>query len=633
MRRAILVFLLLVGMTAAGYVTIERARVESRNKAVDVVFDYAEVEQIAAATDKTPTDVLKAFRRAGGTSVAISERTFADALDSLEIVPVDGRRFRIQTGYPDGYAVARRLRTVLPPGLPVRYDGPPSHVFARRPGTITLGQRVPLQYLRQLPVGLPERAVADARAAGVDVVARLVNYQGAAPRAIEATLRDLRRREIQTVVFSGDQVLGFRGAVEGTADALIRHGIYYGLVEFAKQKGDLELAENASANVLVVHSIAQNEMPTLSAPEIEERFAKAVRERNVRICYVRMYDTASANLLESNVDYVSRIVGAIQRAGYVPKPAHVFDKVGAPRWTRLLTAVGVAAGVVLLVLVVVNLSTTAFGSLSVLAIAACVGLTASGDVGRKAVALLAAFVFPTLAALHATRGAPRAPVRIRHPLARAVWRVLVATITVVAGGILVVGLLSERQFMLRIDQFMGVKVAHLLPIVLLALLHGGGIAWKSDKWQAQKRRWSKSISDIAVNPILMWQAAVLAAMVVVVGVMVMRSGNEGFGVSGLELKFRALLDRALMVRPRTKELIGYPFLLIGVAFALRGRREWAAPLVTLGTIALVSALNSFCHIHTPLLVTGLRVVNGLILGLLIGALVYWPVRFVPGREK
>ncbi len=149
---------------------------------------------------------------------------------------------------------------------------------------------------------------------------------------------------------------------------------------------------------------------------------------------------------------------------------------------------------------------------------------------------------------------------------------------------------------------MGVKAAHLLPVVALAILYVGQVAWKSDKWAAQKQRFWTSLRGAASDPVLIWQAVGMLAALVIVGLMVARSGNDsGVGVSSVELRFRSILDKVLYVRPRTKEIfIGYPALLAGIAFALRGRRQWAAPLVVVGSVGLISALNTFCHIHTPI---------------------------------
>jgi hypothetical protein len=188
--------------------------------------------------------------------------------------------------------------------------------------------------------------------------------------------------------------------------------------------------------------------------------------------------------------------------------------------------------------------------------------------------------------------------------------------------------------MLRVDQFAGVKAAHLVPVLVLALLYAGGIAWKSDVWGIQKRKLARTIRDLSTNPVLWWQIAAVVGVAAIVGLMVLRSGNDsGLEVSSWEIKFRAILDKILYVRPRTKEfLVGYPALLVGIAFAVRGRRRWAAPLIVVGSIGLISALNTFCHIHTPLFVSAWRILNGTIVGILLGAALYWLVRNLPGRD-
>jgi hypothetical protein len=95
-------------------------------------------------------------------------------------------------------------------------------------------------------------------------------------------------------------------------------------------------------------------------------------------------------------------------------------------------------------------------------------------------------------------------------------------------------------------------------------------------------------------------------------------------VSALELKFRAILDKVMFVRPRTKEfLFGHPALIVGAAFLFARRRSIGLPLVALGVLGQASMLNTFCHIHTPLLLTGLRAFNGLVLGTIVGWAAWW----------
>ena len=623
-KRFVLIALLVVGLAAAGYVAVQRHRLESLNRAVEIVVDWDEVQQVAAATGTSPVDVLKRFKSAGVTSVAITEETLKDAIDS-------GRASARADG---GIRLDRATSTNIAGyvGSIVPSVGSALQSMSVRPPVALPTYGMSLAYLEQLPTGLPKDALTSTREAGLEIVARLVSYPGATPQAINFMMADAKRQGAKTIVFSGDTVLGFKGAVETTADAFRANDLYFGRVEFSKQKGDENLAEKAKDRLVVVHSITQAEMPGLSEPSVVDRFQKGVRERGVRMCYIRMYYTAGDDLVGSNADYIHSISKSITKAGYTLTNVHLLGEVQAPVVARVLAAIGVAAGILLLIGSIVE---TPGIVLSVLIVLACAGLAAFGEMGRKAVALLSALSFPTLAVLRATSNTPVSPTVARNVPWRAIGRLACAVVTVAIGGLLIVGLLSQRDFMLRTDQFMGVKVAHLLPVLTLAILYAGGIAWKSDKWADQRRRFWKSVRNIGSNPLLIWQAAGMLAAVMIVGLMVLRSGNDsGVGVSGLELKFRSILDKVLYVRPRTKEfLIGYPALLAGIAFALRGRRQYAAPLVVIGSVGLVSALNTFCHIHTPIQLSLIRVLNGAVVGVLAGVVVYSVIKKLPGEEQ
>ncbi len=394
-----------------------------------------------------------------------------------------------------------------------------------------------------------------AKEAGLEPVARLLDYPDATPAAIDAKLTQMKSLGVRKIIFQGDQILGFKGAVEDTAKALIDNGLYFGRVEFSKQKGEETLAQKAKGNIIVVHSITQNEMPQLNDESIVERFQRGVRERGVRMCYVRMYDTASANLVADNAAYVNKIARSITKAGYVLHSSHPVDQVKAPKVARIAAGLGVAAGGLLLILAVVDLSPAAMVGWAIATLVVCAGFAGAGETGRKGVALLCALIFPTLAAVNAVQRTPELPTAVARPLLRAWGRMLLAVATVCVGGTFITGLLSERDFMLRVNQFMGIKAAHLLPVMALIVLFAGGVAWRSGTWTSQKTKLLERLREVLSNPILLWEALGVLVLLGVVGLMVARSGNDsGVGVSSLELRFRAILDKVLYVRPRTKEI-------------------------------------------------------------------------------
>lgn len=630
MNRRLLVFgLLLIGLFGALYVAAQRHSVESRNRAVEIVLDYDEIQQIAAATGMNPSEVMKRFKDAGATSVAITEETFGDAVKNGNVIIGDGNY-----GIRDEAArIAANLRMDLP-RTRITLSPPPRDILRRVPSTLRIWGKVPAKYLEDLPLGLSGDAILETQQAGLQPVARLMNYPGATPEAIDEKLTEIKARGIRTIIFAGDQVLGYSDAINGAVLSLKKTGLFVGRVEFSKQKGDQKLAEKTAANTIIVHSISSEEMPRLRKAEVVDRFEKAVRERGVRMCYVRMFSMASSDILRDNAQYVNSIAKGIRKAGYTTEPAHPIGEVNAPRVMRAVAGLGVAAGSLLLLLSLFELSAGSMLIWTIGLVVVCAGLAGAGEAGRKIVALLSAIVFPTLAGINVARSTPESPTGVRSPIGRTIGKFVCAVATVAVGGMLIVGLLSERDYMLRVNVFWGVKAAHLFPVLLLGLVYAGGIVWKSGTWTEQKQRLANGIKSLLANPILLWQAAAGMAVLAVVGIMLARSGNDsGVGVSSFEIRFRSYLDYVLYVRPRTKEfLIGYPALIIGIGMALRGMRQWAAPLIVVGAIGLVSALNTFCHIHTPIQLSLLRVINGALVGGVIGLVIlYVAQKWAPNK--
>jgi hypothetical protein len=102
-------------------------------------------------------------------------------------------------------------------------------------------------------------------------------------------------------------------------------------------------------------------------------------------------------------------------------------------------------------------------------------------------------------------------------------------------------------------------------------------------------------------------------------VLTIRSDNVS-SVPGWEVQFRDMLERVLWVRPRTKEfLVGYPCLVIYHALVRRGWAVRYREVFRVGaSLAFASAVNTFCHFHTLLPLSLVRVVNGWWLGLVVG---------------
>ncbi|SHH50522.1 DUF5693 family protein [Thermosipho atlanticus] len=98
---------------------------------------------------------------------------------------------------------------------------------------------------------------------------------------------------------------------------------------------------------------------------------------------------------------------------------------------------------------------------------------------------------------------------------------------------------------------------------------------------------------------------------------IIRSGNNGFILS-FEKVFRETVENLFIIRPRTKELLFYPFLLISVLFTTQ---PWKDIFEIFGSIALVSTFNTFCHIRAPLFINIYRELITFLIALSIYGLV------------
>jgi hypothetical protein len=188
------------------------------------------------------------------------------------------------------------------------------------------------------------------------------------------------------------------------------------------------------------------------------------------------------------------------------------------------------------------------------------------------------------------------------------------------GGLAVAGLLSGRPGMVKVTEFSGIKLAQVLPVLAVAAIYTADLLGDASDWETKRRAVSARVSRLMTEPLRLWHALAGVSMLVLLVLMVLRTGNDpGVGVSPLELRFRELLDQ-ILVRPRTKEfLFGHPALVVALALWTAGRgRSFVAPLTVAGAVGQSGMVNSFCHLHTPIALTLARTWNGLWLGLLIG---------------
>ncbi|SHJ28115.1 DUF5693 family protein [Desulfofundulus thermosubterraneus] len=636
----LLVFLLLAGVIAAGAAAWQRYRVEAGFRTVEVAMPYEDLNTLARLSGRDTLEVMRLFRERGLTTVLFKEPTADELRRAGEIAVMTGQELQLMSppwlgqlrrgggiATQDTYLVTSREETFRHLLAQLRAKTSGAQGYRPAPGIYVVRTPADPGLLSQLGLGFPDGPLQDTARAGLLAMVQVRSWPGATARGIEQALAPLKEiPNLSVLAFNDDTLPGYPQKLRALAQVVDQLGVPVAQIEFFPQKGLEQLGLLLDKDVVRLHSIPPRDMGRYTPAEALERYRLAAAERNMRVLLVRPFPGAGArDVLQENLDYISSLKESLQQEGLVVGQASTLPALPVSRANLFVMGLGVIAGGLLLA-----------GRLGLrrgeiwlllLAVAAWAGLLAAApSPARKLMALAAVIIFPSLAIITnvRARGAPAL---------ESAGMLLRTTLASLLGALFTVGLLTDAGFMLKLDQFSGVKLAHLAPLLLVA----GVFFFLSGPAEPFGKRLERTLNQ----PVLVKWAALAALLLAVLAVYLVRTGNEGqMATSALELKFRGFLDAVLGVRPRTKEfLLGHPALMLLFYTGYRDNRF--LPLLLLGAIGQVSLVNTFAHIHTPLLVSLMRLVNGLWLGILVGLAAilvvnlaqHWWRRFSPGDSQ
>lgn len=637
---------------SASIIAVERWTDDSKYVSVEICAEY---ESAVAHADQLGYDSLESYlpvlRESGVTSVGMSELSFADVVTESGASVVTGREVLSRDTltpiqYPplrqllDRGAVDQESLFLIPANS--QLESLLDSAFSRgsiQPVTVKLhsvddasvieilGDRLDIEQYR---FGLRSEHVQALEDSGLGVVPRLTNPRSASTDAIDATLASLGGvRECSVIIFAGTEVLGHPHNLEYAAVQLLGMGLIPGMVEFSVQRGDRQLAELVDYEVIRVHSIVPSEYPTLSADEMLDRLLRAVSERNVRLLYLRPH-LIEGQLEDGNaLDFINSLRYRLESEGYVIGPANAYPRPSPTLLRHLLPimALGAIALGLLIVLYVYPMSIAAQVGLALIAglTVACIAYR-DKLLARLLLSLGVAVLVPAVAVLVSVlRTSDLGVLRGGRPVIAALRGWLLALTVAVAGGLVVAGILSDRSFFSKSAQFLGVKASHTLPFVLAS-----GLLW----WHRYGRELVSGRLSVLERTVVILRAPIrvwhlLIALIGIVGFVVYlgRTGNSFFiDIPVFDRWLREAFESFLPVRPRTKEvLIGHPVLIVSlyVYARSRGRCLYALAGVLAGTVGLISIVNSFAHLHTPIATTLTRVLLGAALSLPVAMCGIW----------
>jgi hypothetical protein len=635
--KGVLILVLTASVLVGAFLCLQRCAIELQDRTVELCVDLNDLKRAAAFEKRPIGPILDEVRKIGITSVGVMEETLPDANARGEIYYAKGVGI---TGMSIFNPVFRSLENkglikpertyIFAPSDPVRrriYNQlrwvlGKTGIKAMSKDVLEVDEAE--ENIRELGLGISEAQEKILSRKGFSIIPRVWNDERYHLGSIGQKVSALK--DYDTVIFEGEEILGYPEWIGSLAGALKKYKIRYGYVEIVKQEGDGSLRKLMDREVVRVHSVPERELKKLYKDEVVRRFVRAARERKVRFFYIRPFlpPQVDAFPVAFNLDYFEKIKSGLEKAGFVIGKSVKTEPLTLKGWHVLALGIGVMIGMVFLFnhyFRVHSLWMILFVLLS------AAGIIYSGMNGQttglqQGLALLAAIVFPTLAVVSSFSRTPRQTFFLWD----ATFIVLNAVAEVLIGVFLVIGLLADHRFMLGVETFKGVKLALLAPILLVALY----FILKQGRGGFKDRITSFMNTDVKMIAIMAGIAALGA-----LGIFVARSGNFVLPVPVFEKYFRNFLESVFFIRPRTKEfLVGYPFLFLAALASLRGQRKWLWLLAAVGAIAPISVMNTFCHIHTPFLISAIRTANGLILGILIGSLAMFTVDlFIKRREE
>lgn len=624
-----LIFILIVALLAAGYLAKQRITLEQANRHVEVSIESQEIERLARYSRYSEQDILRKFKQTGVSGILLKEQIISDLephkawiLSGSQLL-VDDRYKRelgvsIETIKPSyNYIITRdvKVHEQIKKNISMKTFG--VHVPEAGSSIYLVGVPITRAELNSIGLGFDQDFMELAVSEGYNLLVQIRNWPQSSPGAIKEVFEYLLpfKENITAVLFNDYLIPGFPDYLHVVNEGIESLEANFAFIEtfIFNQQGARQVGLNEPTNVVRFHAIGLNEMVNMTPQRAVDRFTLAITDRNVRVLLVRLFfPMDTSDWMATNLNYLGGgngfmgLIPAIEREGFSIGRAQPFQlhvtSAEASALLTFLSGLGVVAGGMLL------LRKLDFSRLSYLlggtGLVIWTGVFITGlflNMAIKVMALTSVIIFPTLAVILVLNDKP-------NSLGRAVKKLIHASLISLMGALLMIGLFANLNFMLKLDQFVGVKAAHLLPLLILTFVF---YFWR-DRDKLLSKKIKTLLDAVVTNKHLILLGFFLAAGLVYVA----RTGNEAAAVSALELKLRTFLDDLLVARPRTKEfLIGHPFMLL---LLYLGYQHRYLPLLFLGAIGQISMVNTFAHIHTPIVVSLIRTVNGLWLGIVIG---------------
>ncbi len=482
---------------------------------------------------------------------------------------------------------------------------------------------LPVEKVMRLPLGFSDQLLKTYMSFGLNIIPEFKSYATPSTLKVDATFSELADiDQVHSIMFSNDYNFGDSDFIDHLLLNIQRAD--YKLIfpeflskDFLQPKQFHALAAQLSSEVVVSHGLTDSDV-TGSFDYLFNRYMRALKERAPHLLVLAPVNRSNAsNLYDKNILYMRKVIETYQRYGgeavdYFP----VLSSIKYSFAEKALMGIGIFSAIFLVILKVHRL--TGVRQTGAVIAGLCVIYAAVMGAPRLTVpmlGLIAVIIGPTLGMIYfypseskiSGMGRRLKVLHLTKYISSAVGVCLVSAVYCVA-------LYSDPVYLQNIIPFKGVKLGLLMPVILVGLYFYCGDRRANSIFYVLRR--------VFRFPLTLATFFVLLMAAVVILMYIFRSGNY-LQLLEFEANIRVILEKIFVIRPRFKEfLIGYPALIFGFWFADRKLKDMVWFLNALGVIALASVINSFCHFHTPVLVSLYRSFFGLFLGVLFSIVVY-----------
>ncbi len=499
--------------------------------------------------------------------------------------------------------------------------------------------------LMRLGLGYDEEKVQLIKDSGLEVVLRPYNYNPSwiDEKYLEANFKEYDNYGIDPkyMIFTGEQVLGYPENINMVRDFMIENHMKVGLIETGVQRGHIEqkgidgLVGALDYNAVRLFSMAPYIQERYKfynyegAEEIENTLYRAVTERNIRLIYFRPFKQDKNTYVTDYKEYERTFDSFKER---IAEHKMVLGEASTMKSNyigivyKILMGLGVFGGGMILLGAMFTINSKLYKLMTILGIPFVIIIPfIVPNFSVKLYSVAAAIIFPSLSMTYLVDEMKSYYLNkdnngtIIKSIILGIKILLVMVLISSIGALFVASLLSSTDYLLEMDVFRGVKIAQLIPILIYLLIFLGYLGYKSDKSKDNKI----SISD--VKEILFIDikliSVIAGAIILAIGyIYIARTGHEtNVQPSNFEMIGRNFLELKLIARPRIKEFIfAFPAVIVAAYMMLNRKKLGMFLSGMVIVIGQTSIVNTFSHLRTPMYLSIIRTIYGVLFGTILG---------------